>query len=85
MIGFIVAGLVIGVIARILKPGRQHLSLIATLLLGLVGSVIGGLVANAVGTGDILELNMLGFIVAVVAALLLVGAAEGLSGRRART
>ena len=58
MIGFIVAGLVIGALARLLKPGKQHLSIVATLLLGLVGSVIGGVVANLFGTGDILELNI---------------------------
>jgi uncharacterized membrane protein YeaQ/YmgE (transglycosylase-associated protein family) len=81
MIGFIVAGLVIGALARLIKPGRQRLSLIATLLLGLVGSVIGGLVANLLGTGGIFELNVLGFVVAVIAAVLLIGAAEGMSSR----
>ena len=81
MIGFIVAGLVIGALARLIKPGKQHLSLIATLLLGLAGSVIGGVVASALGTGDIFELNVLGFIVAVVAAVLLLGVAENVAGR----
>ena len=82
MIGFIVAGLVIGALARLVKPGKQDLSLVATLLLGLAGSVIGGLVASLLGTGDIFELNVLGFVVAVIAAVLLVGTAEGLNGRR---
>ena len=81
MIGFIVAGLVIGAIARLIKPGRQNLSLLMTLLLGLAGSVVGGLVANLLGTGGIFELNVLGFIVAVVAAALLIGVAEGTAGR----
>jgi uncharacterized membrane protein YeaQ/YmgE (transglycosylase-associated protein family) len=82
MIGFIVAGLVIGALARLIKPGKQNLSLLVTLLLGLAGSVIGGVIANLLGTGDIFELNVVGFIVAVVASVLLVGIAEGLSGRR---
>jgi uncharacterized membrane protein YeaQ/YmgE (transglycosylase-associated protein family) len=82
MIGFIVAGLVIGALARLVKPGKQNLGLIATLLLGLAGSVIGGVIANLLGTGDIFELNVLGFVVAVVAAVLLIGVAEGLAGRR---
>ena len=81
IIGFIVAGLVIGALARLIKPGKQNLSLIATLLLGLAGSVIGGVIASALGTGDIFELNVLGFIVAVVAAVLLIGVAEGVAGR----
>lgn len=82
MIGFIVAGLIIGALARLIKPGKQHLSLLATLLLGLAGSVIGGLIASILGTGDIFELNILGFIVAVIAAVLLIGVAEGAAGRR---
>ncbi len=85
MIGFIVAGLVIGALARLVKPGKQNLSVLMTLLLGLVGSVIGGVVANLLGTGGIFELNVLGFVVAVVAAVLLIGIAEGSStGRRSR-
>jgi uncharacterized membrane protein YeaQ/YmgE (transglycosylase-associated protein family) len=84
IIGFIVAGLVIGALARLIKPGRQHLGLIATLLLGLVGSVIGGTIASALGTGDIFELNVLGFVVAVIASVLLIGTAEALTGRNQR-
>jgi uncharacterized membrane protein YeaQ/YmgE (transglycosylase-associated protein family) len=85
MIGFIVAGLIIGALARLLKPGKQNLSIWMTLLLGLVGSVIGGIVANLLGTGGIFELNVLGFVVAVIAALLLIGVAEGMSGSRHRS
>ena len=82
MIGFIVAGLIIGALARLFKPGKQNLGIIATLLLGLAGSVIGGLIANLLGTGGIFELNVLGFIVAVIASVLLVGTAEQLSAKR---
>jgi uncharacterized membrane protein YeaQ/YmgE (transglycosylase-associated protein family) len=82
MIGFIVAGLIIGALARLIKPGKQNLGIIATLLLGLVGSVIGGTVANLLDTGDIMELNVLGFIVAVIASVLLIGVAESITGSR---
>ncbi len=85
MIGFIVAGLVIGALARLIKPGRQHLSMIVTLLLGLVGSVIGGLIASLLGTGDIFELNVVGFVAAVIAAVVLIGVAEGAAGSRSRS
>ena len=82
MIGFLVAGLVIGVLARLFKPGKQNLSLLWTLLLGLAGSVVGGMVANLLGTGDIFELDFLGFVVAVIAAVLLIGVAETMSGKQ---
>ncbi|WP_026924331.1 GlsB/YeaQ/YmgE family stress response membrane protein [Glycomyces arizonensis] len=81
MIGFIVAGLIIGALARLIKPGKQHLGILATLILGLVGSVIGGTIANLIGTGDIMELNIFGFIAAVVVSVLLIGVAEAIANR----
>lgn len=82
MIGFLVAGLVIGALARLFKPGKQNLSLLATLGLGLVGSLIGGTIAWLLGTGSIWELNILGFVLSVVAAVLLVGTAEAITGKQ---
>ena len=84
MIGFIVFGLVVGVVARLIVPGRQHLTLPMTVGLGLVGSVVGGVVSNALGTGDIFELNFIGSAVAIAAAVLLIimGDRIGLLRRR---
>lgn len=82
MIGFIFFGLFVGALARLIKPGRQRLSLLATLLLGLAGSVIGGVVANLLGTGRIMELDFIGSVVAVISAVLLIGVFEGAASRR---
>lgn len=83
MIGFIVFGLVVGAVARLLLPGKQHLSIVATLIIGVLGSVVGGVIANALGTGDIFELNILGSIVAITTAVvLIVGADRAGIGRR---
>jgi uncharacterized membrane protein YeaQ/YmgE (transglycosylase-associated protein family) len=76
MIGFLVAGLVIGLLARLLLPGRQKIGLLWTLLLGVIGSLIGGTIANALNTGDIWELNVIGFIAAVVTSVVLLSVAE---------
>jgi len=81
MIGFLVAGLIIGALARLIKPGKQNLGVLATLGLGVVGSLIGGLIAQFFGTGSIWELNVLGFVLAVIAAVLLVGVAVATVGK----
>jgi uncharacterized membrane protein YeaQ/YmgE (transglycosylase-associated protein family) len=85
MIGFIVFGLVVGVLARLIVPGRQHLGLPMTVGLGLVGSVVGGVVANALGTGDVFELNFLGSVVAIAAAVLLIIVGDRIGLLRRRT
>ena len=84
MIGFIVFGLIVGIVARLIVPGKQSMSIVVTLLLGVVGSVIGGLVANTLGTGDTFELNVIGSIAAFAAAAMLILAVEksGIAGRR---
>lgn len=76
LIGFLVFGLIVGALARLLLPGKQKIGLVLTLVLGVIGSVIGGLIANALGTGDVFELNILGSVVAVVSAVALLAAAE---------
>jgi uncharacterized membrane protein YeaQ/YmgE (transglycosylase-associated protein family) len=81
MIGFLVFGLFVGAVARLLKPGRQNLGILATLGLGVVGSIIGGTIAWLLGTGSIWELDFLGSIFAIIAAVLLVGTAEAVAGK----
>lgn len=85
MIGFVVFGLVVGIIARLVVPGRQGLSLVATVVLGLVGSVVGGVVANALGTGDVFELNFLGAVVAIATAVVVIVVGERVSQARTRS
>lgn len=86
VLGFIGFGLVVGIVARLIVPGRQDMSVGLTLLLGMVGSVVGGVVANALGTGDLLELNFIGGVVAIAAAVVLVviGERSGVLRRRFR-
>ena len=82
IIGLIVVGLIIGALARLIKPGRQSMSVFMTLALGVVGAIIGGLIGHLFNKNtSIWELNVVGFIIAVIAAVLLIGVAEGLSGR----
>jgi len=49
VIGWIVFGLVVGIIAKMLMPGRDPGGFIITALLGIAGAVIGGFVGRALG------------------------------------
>lgn len=81
MLGFLVAGLIIGALGRLFKSGHTDLGLLGTLALGVIGSLIGGTIAWQLGTGSIWELNVLGFVLSVIAAMLLIGAAQGVARR----
>jgi uncharacterized membrane protein YeaQ/YmgE (transglycosylase-associated protein family) len=86
ILGLIIIGIVIGILARLVLPGRQSIGVGMTILLGIGGALVGGIVASAIGTGDIWELNIVGTIVGVIAAAGMIGAADasglGRGGRR---
>ena len=85
ILGLLVVGLIIGALARLITPGKQHMSILATLALGVVGAFIGGAIGGLFNDDtNVFELNFLGFVFAVIAAVLLVGIAERLSGGRNR-
>ncbi|WP_224361196.1 GlsB/YeaQ/YmgE family stress response membrane protein [Hyalangium versicolor] len=82
IIAFIIIGLIAGLIARAILPGRQSMGLLATTLLGMVGSLVGGLIGSLfVRDGRLFDVHPTGILMSVVGSivvLLLVGAA----GRR---
>lgn len=70
-IGLILFGLVVGVIAKLLMPGRDPGGVIVTILLGIAGSLLGGYVGRAMGVYGAGE--GAGFFMALVGALMLLG------------
>ena len=63
--------MVIGGLARLLVPGRQHIGVIMTVLIGVVAALVGGIITTAIiGAGH----TVITFIVALIAAALLVSA-----------
>jgi len=80
-ISWIVFGLVAGLIAKFLMPGRDPGGFIITILLGVVGAVIGGFIGNALGFGGVTGFNIHSFIVAVLGALILLFAYRAIKAR----
>lgn len=78
LLGFLIFGLVIGLIARLLMPGRQHIGMLGTLLLGVAGSFLGGLLGNLLFGGHWDRPVTAGWIGSVLGSLLLLA----LLGRR---
>ncbi|APT77257.1 hypothetical protein NI35_1665 [Salmonella enterica subsp. enterica serovar Cerro] len=70
IIAWIVFGLIAGVIAKLLMPGRDGGGFILTCILGIVGAVVGGWLATMFGIGgSISGFNLHSFLVAVVGAI----------------
>jgi uncharacterized membrane protein YeaQ/YmgE (transglycosylase-associated protein family) len=65
-------GLVIGWLGKLLVPGFQPIGWLATILYGIGGALLGGIVADAVGTGGFVQ-----FLIAVAAAAVLIAAVGG--------
>jgi uncharacterized membrane protein YeaQ/YmgE (transglycosylase-associated protein family) len=84
LIFFVLFGFAIGLLARALLPGKQNLGLIWTTVLGVAGSLAGGLVVKAI-TGRSMEgLQPAGFIGSLIGALVLLWAYVTFTRRRAR-
>ncbi|MET6678061.1 GlsB/YeaQ/YmgE family stress response membrane protein [Citrobacter amalonaticus] len=70
IIAWIVFGLIAGVIAKLLMPGRDGGGFILTCILGIVGAVVGGWLATMFGIGGTISgFNLHSFLVAVVGAI----------------
>ncbi|RKT78602.1 hypothetical protein DFJ68_2050 [Terracoccus luteus] len=48
IIGAIVAGLIIGALGRLILPGKQNISLVATIIIGIVASLVGTFILGAI-------------------------------------
>jgi uncharacterized membrane protein YeaQ/YmgE (transglycosylase-associated protein family) len=77
---YILIGLAIGVLARIILPGRQNLGIIMTILLGALGAFLAGQSGEWLGWWTFP--SWIGIAVAVVFAMVLIGIYVGLKGKR---
>jgi uncharacterized membrane protein YeaQ/YmgE (transglycosylase-associated protein family) len=82
ILGWIVFGLVVGVIAKLLMPGKDPGGLIVTILIGIAGAVVGGYLGRTLGWYGPGE--PAGFIVATLGAILLLVIYRMVIGRNKR-
>jgi uncharacterized membrane protein YeaQ/YmgE (transglycosylase-associated protein family) len=83
ILGWIILGLLAGAIAKAIMPGDDPGGIIVTTIIGIVGAIIGGLIASALNIGDIDEFFDLGtWLLAIGGALLVLLAYRAFVGRR---
>jgi uncharacterized membrane protein YeaQ/YmgE (transglycosylase-associated protein family) len=77
-------GLVVGVIARFIMPGQQHMGLIRTTLLGIGGSFVGGFLSALIFGGNWRHPSSTGWIGAIIGAVVLLVLSETFFSSRRR-
>ena len=80
ILGYIVVGAIVGVLARFLVPGDDPMGIIGTILLGIVGAVIGGWLAGEVFK----DTSGVDWIASIVVAVILVIGYRAIAGNRGR-
>ena len=79
IVAWIITGLIIGALAHLLVPGRQRIGILLTVLFGMAGALVGGIITAAiVGPGHLI----ISFIVALVVSAVLIAAVSHPRSRR---
>lgn len=79
IIGYIIGGAIIGVLARFIKPGADPMGWILTIVLGIVGAVIGGQLSVMLGITS----TVMMWVIAIVAAIILLFVYEAVRKKKA--
>ncbi|GMA18471.1 GlsB/YeaQ/YmgE family stress response membrane protein [Arsenicicoccus piscis] len=85
IISAIIAGLIIGALARLALPGRQNIGIVMTIVLGILGSLIGSWLTYQFGYSNSNGgFEFIPFIVGIIVAALLIVGYLSMTGRRSR-
>jgi uncharacterized membrane protein YeaQ/YmgE (transglycosylase-associated protein family) len=78
----IIIGAIIGVLGRLLVPGRQHMSALLTIVVGIIAALLGSFIAGQLGVRDTAGVDWTELLIQVVLAAIGVAIVAGVSGRR---
>jgi len=76
IIGTIIFGAVIGVLARLVLPGKQKVSFVMTIIIGVVGALLGYWLAGVLGVNDTKGVDWIRWVISIAVAAVLVTAYE---------
>lgn len=78
----IIIGAIVGALGRLVVPGRQHISIVLTIVIGIVAAFVGFLIASALGVAHTSGINWIEHIIQVVLAAIGVALVAGVGSRR---
>ena len=81
-ISWIVVGLIAGILAKLLVPGDDPGGIIVTILIGMLGAVVGGLAVSLLGSTGVTGFNVWSILVATLGAIILLVLFRLVAGRR---
>jgi uncharacterized membrane protein YeaQ/YmgE (transglycosylase-associated protein family) len=82
LLSWVVFGLIAGLIAKAIMPGRDPGGCIITVVIGVVGALLGGFIATALGFGGISGFDWRSLLIAIIGAMVLLFLWRLISGRR---
>jgi uncharacterized membrane protein YeaQ/YmgE (transglycosylase-associated protein family) len=82
ILSWIVFGLIAGAIAKLVTPGRDPGGCIITIVIGIVGALLGGWIATVLGFGGLSGFDLRSLVIAILGAILLLVLWRLVSGRR---
>jgi uncharacterized membrane protein YeaQ/YmgE (transglycosylase-associated protein family) len=82
ILGLIIAGAIIGALARLFMPGRQPVGVLITIILGIIGVLIGYWLAGVLGVESTNGVDWLRWIISIIVAAILIAIYVAVTGRR---
>lgn len=82
IIGSIIAGIIVGILARLVLPGRQNISMLITIVLGILGALIGWWLAGLLGVQSTSGVDWIRWIISIIVAAVLIVIYGSVTGRK---
>lgn len=84
LIGIIIAGAVVGALARLFMKGDQNMGVLITILLGALGAWVGSMLAGVFGVADTAGIDWIRWIISIILAVVFISIYLAVRGRSAR-
>jgi len=84
IISWIVVGLIAGILGKLIMPGRDPGGFLLTIVIGMIGALVGGLVVQLLGGRGVTGFNIWSIVVATLGAIILLALYRAFAGGRSR-